>query len=375
MLRRSPAPAKGKTMNSNIWEPPEGSGGVELEQSDVEARDIVGRDKIELNLSEIPRRGCYAQLSKNIKFVVSVGVLLALIYAVFQQLNRPSVSLQTPTPTVVASPTPTATPVPLSTPTVDDRASAPQTASPAPVVGSTATVDGGEEVTPVTVTATARSGGIASPTRTLRRPTATATLSDAKPPSPVVRPATPTPRPTPTPVPTTAPSATPRPAPTSTRRPPTPTPNPCPSADVRVGPVAKLVTLGDRFSISVVVSCAVNMAGYQVELRFDPAVVVVQGAGNGGFLASAGGSVFIAGPEIDNDAGKVTISTIVLRPGPYPSGSGTLASFDLEAVGLGSTDLDLSANLSDLNGQAIPAHASGGAVVVQPAAAATPEAP
>lgn len=359
----------------DIAEPPERSGGINFDQSDVRAQDLIGRDKFELNLPEIPRKGCYAQLSKNVKFVVSLGVLLFLIYAVFQQLNRQNVSEQTPTPTAVVTSTPMATPEPVTTPTVGDQRSLLQTTTVAAPSGrSTAVIDVETGTPAVEVTATSILVPVVSPTRTptLRSVWVTATQRMVDSATPVVRPPTPTSRPTPTPVP---PTPSPVPAPKPTPRPPTPTPNPCPSASVRLGPVAQLATVGDRFTISVLVSCAVNLAGYQVELRFDPAVVAVRSVSNGGFLASAGGSVFVAGPEVDNGAGKATVGAIVLRPGPYPTGSGTLASFSLEAVSLGSTDLDAVVSLSNVNGQAIPVKVSGAAVVVQAGATAIPSSP
>ena len=359
----------------NMVEPPERSGGIDFDQSDVQAEDLIGRDKFEINLPEIPRKGCYAQLSKNVKFVVSLGVLLFLIYAVFQQLNRQNVSEQTPTPTAVVTATPTGTPEPATTPTVDDPRSLLETVTPVAPFGRATTVSETGAGTPAAeVTTTSVTALIGSPTPT-RTPTsrpvpATTTRSAAGPNTPVVRPPTPTPRPTPTPEP---PTPTPKPAPKPTPRPPTP--NPCPSASVRLGPVAQLATMGDRFTVSVLVSCAVNLAGYQVELRFDPAVVAVRSASNGGFLASAGGSVFVAGTEVDNSAGTATIGAIVLRPGPYPTGSGTLASFSLEAVQVGTTDLDAGVSLSDLNGQGIAVSVSGAAVVVQANATAIPSSP
>ncbi|MFQ5340326.1 MAG: hypothetical protein ACE5F6_02135 [Anaerolineae bacterium] len=359
----------------NIPEPPERSGGIDFDQSDVQAEDLIGRDKFEINLPEIPRKGCYAQLSKNVKFVVSLGVLLFLIYAVFQQLNRQNVSEQTPTPTAAVTETPTGTPEPETTPTVDDQRSLLQTMTPAAPSGRGTAVVEAETATPaaeVTMTfVAALTGSPASTGTPTSRPVpATTTRSAAGPNTPVVRPPTPTPRPTPTSVP-----PTPRPAPTLTPTPRPPTPNPCPSASVRLGPVAQLATVGDRFTVSVLVSCAVDLAGYQVELRFDPAVVAVRSVSNGGFLAGAGGSVFVAGPEVDNSAGTATIGAIVLRPGPYPTGSGMLASFSLEAIRAGSTELDAGVSLSDLNGQGIPVSVSGAAVVVQANATAIPSSP
>lgn len=357
----------------NIAEPPRRSGGIDFDQSDVQAEDLIGRDKFEFNLPEIPRKGCYAQLSKNIKFVVSLGVILFLIYAVFQQLNRPSVSEQTPTPTAVETATPTTTPEPITTPTVDDQQSLLQTMTAAAPSGRGTPVVDAETGTPIVeVTATSMAALIGSPTptKTLRSVRVTATQSAVPSSTPVVRPPTPTSRPTPTPLP---PTPSPAPPPRPTPRPATP--NPCLSASVRLGPVAQLATQGDVFTISVLISCAVDLAGYQVELRFDPAIVVVRDASNGGLLASTGGSVFVAGPEVDNSAGIATIGAIVLRPGPYPSGSGTLASFSFEAMSSGSTDLDADVSLSDVNGQAIPVGVTGAAVVVQAEATTVPNSP
>lgn len=354
----------------NVPGPPTRSGGIDVENSDVQAQDFIGRDKIEFNLPPIVRRGCYAQLSEHIKFAVFLGIILLLIYAVFKT-NSLRVARQTPTPTVAETATPVVTLEPEATPAADDGRLLLETVPAAPPLGGTRTVVRPAEETP-TVTATASRVASATPTPTARRVAVTATLKVPSASTPVVRPPTPTPHWTPTPVPATP---TPKPHPTSTPRPPTPTPNPCPSASVRLGPVAKLVTEGDTFTVSALVSCAVNVAGYQVKLRYDPSVVVVRRVNNGGFLASAGGSVFVAGPNIDNDAGSATIGGIVLRPGPYPSGSGTLAVFTLEAVGPGSTALELSASLSDVNGRAIPTGVTGGAAVVQARSTATPGSP
>ncbi|RME44473.1 MAG: hypothetical protein D6791_13075 [Chloroflexi bacterium] len=348
----------------NMLEPLDRSGGIDFDQSEVQAQDIIGRDKIELILPEIPRKGCYAQLSKNIKFVVSLGVLLFLIYGVFQQLRQPSVSQQTPTPTTVQTPTPTRTPEPVTTPTAGDRRVVQPTMTPVPPGGGAVTAVSPVQESPVVLSVTPSATVTVSPsptathTATVKRHVAAATATPEKPPrvAPVVRPPTPTVRPTPTPIP----------KPTATPRPPTPTPNPCPSATVRVGPAAKLVKVGDVFTVNVRISCAVKLAGYQVELRFDPAVVSVRSVGDGGFLGSGGGATFVAGPDVNNGAGKATIGAVVLRPGPFPSGSGTLASFTLEAVGPGSTDLGLGVSLSDVNGQPVPAGASSGAVIVEP---------
>lgn len=358
---------------NNIGGPPERSGGIDFDESEVHAQDVIGRDKIDIYLPA-NARGCYAQLAKNIKLAIFFGVLMLLIYALFQ-INRPTVVEQTPTPTAVetATPTPTGTPEPASTPTVDDQLNLQRTATVAPGLERTPTLAGPGVGTPPAM-ATSGPAVVASSTRSVPSPTAQAVRDGVGASTPVPRSPTPTMTPTATRVPPT-PVPSPRPSPTAMPRPPTPTSGACPSAAVRVGPVARLVTRGDTFAVSAIVSCAVDLAGYQVELRFDPSVVVVRDASDAGFLASAGASVFVAGPDVDNAAGKATIGAVVVGPGPYPGGSGTLASFTLEAVGGGSSDLDLGVSLSNANGQAIPVSVSGGAVAVQPRPVATPDSP
>lgn len=357
-------------------EPPERSGGVNFDQSDAHAQDVIGRDKIELNLPPIARKGCYAQLSENIRFAVFLGVLLFLIYAFFET-NLPMLLREpTPTPTAmeVATATLTMTPEPEATATGDGPA---VETTPSLSQERTATVVSPTEGTPVPESSVTSGPTVIispTPTPTARQATATPTRSTAGSLTPAPRPPTPTPRPTPTPLSPT-PVSGPPPSPTPTPPPPTPTPSPppaCSSTAVRLGPMAQVVTIGDKFFVSARVSCAVDLAGYQVTLSFDPSVVVVQSVDDGGFLASAGGSVFVAGPDIDNNAGSATIGVTVLRPGPYPDGSGTLATIALQAVGRGSSELDLSVGLSDVNGRSIPVDVTGGAAIVQPRPTATP---
>lgn len=347
---------------NDLPEPPQRSGGIDFDRSDVQAQDVIGRDKIELNLPPLMRKGCYVQLSENIRLALFLGVLLILIYSVFRQLDQANVSQQTPTPTAVETATPTATPEPVTTPTAEGQLPVLPTVTQGPAQRPTNTVARSGGVTPT------GPSGVVPPTHA--PPEVTPTGAQVL--TPVVRPPTPTPRATPTPLPTASPR--PRPSPTPSPRPATPTPA-CPSAAARLGPVAKLATVGDRFTVSVRVSCAVNVAGYQVELRFDPAVVVVRKVEDAGFLSNQGGSVFVTRPDVDNNAGKATLGAVVVRPGPYAGGSGTLATFELEAVGVGSTDLDLNVSLSNTNAEAIPVSVTDGGVVVQPRATATPASP
>jgi hypothetical protein len=68
-------------------------------------------------------------------------------------------------------------------------------------------------------------------------------------------------------------------------------------------------------------------------------VVEVQAAELGPFLE--GQSPVKLGPDIDNEAGTVSFGALGMGSGPWPSGSGELATISLKAVGEGFTDLDL----------------------------------
>lgn len=345
-------------------EPPERSGGVDFgEESQVQVQgDVAGRDKIDrvdIHLPPPPRKGCYAQVAENVKFALFLGLVLIAIGVVFRanlSLLRPG----TPTPTVTSTVEVTSVPALVITPT-----GTPKT----PTVEATPTRSGG--LPPEALTATASRGGTprfrVTPTADRRTP-------------PTVRPsATPTRTPTPsaTPLPTRA--ATPTSSPTPIPRPPSPTPLPprpptplpC-TASAQIVPSGKTVTLGEVFSLSVSVSCVNELATYRVEVRFDPAVLTAEDMTDGGFLGSAGGTVFISSPSIDNNGGRTTLGAAITSSGPYPSGSGTLASVVLRAVDLGNSGIGLSVELSDRNGRALPVSTAGGSVQVVPLPTPTP---
>lgn len=98
-----------------------------------------------------------------------------------------------------------------------------------------------------------------------------------------------------------------------------------------------------------------NLAGFQTDLLFDPAIVHVNSVSLGAFLGSTGRTVAPVGPTIDNTAGKVTFGAFSFGSQAGASGAGALATISFQPRALGTTALRLQATgLSDPTGNAIP---------------------
>ena len=336
-------------------QPPERSGGIDFKESEIEAQDIIGRDKVEIHLPAQQRRGCYLQLAENVKLAIFLSLILLIVAGIFY-VNLPV--LKPGTPTVTPSPTATvqSTPSPMPTPTAPPSSPTPRspagdrTPLPATVIppGKVATVLVTPTASPATPTPTVSPS--ATPTRTIRPPSPTPTPTR---PSTATRPPSPTPRP---------PSPTPRP----TRE---PTPVPC-AAVASLSPASKVVSIGQALTVSVDLSCVTNLAAYQVEARFNPAVLTAEDITDGGFLGSGGGAVSVFSKRIE--VGSAALGAAITGGGPYPSGSGTLVNIVLRALDLGTTTIDLSVQLSDRDGKAIPVSVADGSVEVVPKPTPTP---
>src|SRR5947209_979880 len=125
------------------------------------------------------------------------------------------------------------------------------------------------------------------------------------------------------------------------------------------------VSTGDVFTVPVSITGASDVFAFQFDLAFDPAVLQLQSISEGGFLGTAGSTVFVPG-SIDNTAGTATATADSLTgTGPGASGSGTLADFTFQAIATGTSALTLSGVIlldSSLND--IPFTTSNGTVTV-----------
>ena len=110
---------------------------------------------------------------------------------------------------------------------------------------------------------------------------------------------------------------------------------------VRIEPATSSVSPGDDFTINVMIDDVVDLGAYEFHMDFDPSIVHVVSVEDGGFLGSTGLTVIPLGPDIDNVAGTVAFGAITMGSGQGPGGTGALATVSLNAVGSGSSDLDL----------------------------------
>ena len=125
------------------------------------------------------------------------------------------------------------------------------------------------------------------------------------------------------------------------------------------------VAVGSDFEIPVTISSAADLYAFQFDLSFDPSVLQLQSIVEGSFLPSAGPTFFIPG-TIDNVDGTATFNAdTIVGVIPGAAGSGTLATFNFEATGNGTSALALSnIVLLDSSLDDISFSAAGGAVEV-----------
>jgi len=97
---------------------------------------------------------------------------------------------------------------------------------------------------------------------------------------------------------------------------------------------------GESFTVKVNVSDASGVAGYGVNVRFDPAILVVTAWQSGGFLETSGiGTLGITGAN-HSDVGYVSIGDTLSEAGSA-SGNGTLVKVSFKTLGGGRYALHL----------------------------------
>ena len=126
-----------------------------------------------------------------------------------------------------------------------------------------------------------------------------------------------------------------------------------------VGPIDTCIstTAGATFDADVVIQGVTNIAGFQANLLYNPSVLKVTSVNYNFLLATTGASVLDLGnsaPDTDGDflLAAAMFSFISVTGA---NGDGVLAQVSFQAVGSGSSALDLtSVKLSDANGIPIP---------------------
>ena len=94
------------------------------------------------------------------------------------------------------------------------------------------------------------------------------------------------------------------------------------------------VHLGDTFTLRLSANDVTDLAGWQTDISFDPAVLEAVEVNEGDFLSVESGDTFFLQGTIDNAAGKIAgISTAKLKGGGTGTGTLLLVTFKAKAVG------------------------------------------
>jgi general secretion pathway protein D len=123
-------------------------------------------------------------------------------------------------------------------------------------------------------------------------------------------------------------------------------------------PSSPTLPVGGSVSVDVNVAGLSDIYAFQFDVIFNPAVLSAVSVAEGGLFSSVG--VFFSPGTIDNTAGAITfIGDSLSGPGPGISTDGMLAQILFNAIGPGSSSVDLSnvllldSNLSDITATAI----------------------
>src|SRR5436190_1367227 len=81
---------------------------------------------------------------------------------------------------------------------------------------------------------------------------------------------------------------------------------------ISVLPATLTVTAGQSFTLSVQISGATSLYGYQFVLGFDPAVPTASSVTEGAFLGTRGPTIFLPG-TISNAGGSITSNADILN--------------------------------------------------------------
>ena len=100
------------------------------------------------------------------------------------------------------------------------------------------------------------------------------------------------------------------------------------------------IYIDDTFTLDISAETVFDMAGWQFDIAFDPAILEAISVSEGNFLKT-GGTTFFQGGSIDNVAGKITALSAARLSTQGVSGTGTLLQVRFKAKSAGETKLVL----------------------------------
>ena len=101
------------------------------------------------------------------------------------------------------------------------------------------------------------------------------------------------------------------------------------------------IHLGDTFTLDISAETVFDLAGWQFDIAFDPAVLEAIDVSEGNFLKADGGATFFQSGSINNAAGKITGLNAARLSGGGVSGTGLLLQVRFKAKAAGETELAL----------------------------------
>jgi len=111
------------------------------------------------------------------------------------------------------------------------------------------------------------------------------------------------------------------------------------NATIYVDPPSNIGTVGQKFTVKINISNAVDLYGWEFKLGWNATILNATDVGEGSFLKS-GGDTFFA-PTTNNTAGYILVDCTLLGNIPGVNGNGTLATVEFRIETGGACDLDL----------------------------------
>ena len=113
---------------------------------------------------------------------------------------------------------------------------------------------------------------------------------------------------------------------------------------------------GDTFTLDIRAENVTDLAGWQFDIAFDPAILEAIDVSEGDFLKMDGGTTFFQSGSIDNAAGKITGLSAARLSTQGVSGTGVLLQVRFKAKSAGETELTLDKfQFGSVTGDSIPA--------------------
>ena len=113
---------------------------------------------------------------------------------------------------------------------------------------------------------------------------------------------------------------------------------------------------GDTFTLNILAENITDLAGWQFDITFDPAILETVNVSEGDFLKTGGSTTFFQGGSIDNAAGKITGLNAARLNAQGATGTGSLLQVNFKAKSGGETKLELqNFQFGSVTGDIIPA--------------------